>query len=280
MRKRLTDRDHPQLSVRRQAALVSVNRNRLDSSAPRVTEEDLVICKELDALHLERPYYGSRRMAYELKRRGLYAGRGRVRRLMRFMGIRATCARPRTSIQAANHPVYPYLLRGLTVDRPNQVWCADITYIPMRRGFAYLVVIMDWYSRPVLARRLSNTLDTEFCLEALRAAAVTAGCWPEILNTDQGCQFTSHAWIELAESNGVRVSMDGKRRWIDNVMVERLWRSLKYEDIYLREYQDLVELEAGLDAWFRFYNHERPHQGLENATPWSVWITSTPGLAA
>ena len=280
MRKQLIDRDHPQLSVRRQAALVSVNRNRLDSSAPRVTEEDLEICKELDALHLERPYYGSRRMAHELKRRGIKAGRGRVRRLMRFMGIRATYPRPRTSIQAANHSVYPYLLRGLTIDRPNQVWCTDITYIPMRRGFAYLVVIMDWHSRAVLARRLSNTLDTEFCLEALRAAAETAGCWPEILNTDQGCQFTSHAWIELAESNGVRVSMDGKRRWIDNVMVERLWRSLKYEDIYLREYQDLVELEAGLDAWFGFYNHERPHQGLENATPWSVWTKPTPGLAA
>jgi putative transposase len=280
MRKQLIDRDHPQLSVRRQAALVSVNRNRLDAGRARVTDEDLAICRELDGLHLERPYYGSRRMAHELGARGFQVGRGRVRRLMRFMGLRATYPRPRTSIQAENHPVYPYLLRDLTIDRPNQVWCSDITYIPMRRGFAYLVVIMDWHSRAVLSWRLSNTLDTSFCLDALQAAAKTAGGWPEILNTDQGCQFTSRAWIELAEGNGVRVSMDGRRRWIDNVMVERFWRSLKYEDVYLREYQDLVELESGLAAWIDFYNHARPHQGLAYATPWSIWATLPKGLAA
>lgn len=280
MRKQLIDRDHPQLSVRRQAALVSVNRNRLDAGRPRVTDEDLAICRELDALHLERPYYGSRRMAHELGVRGFCVGRGRVRRLMRFMGLRATYPRPRTSIQAENHPVYPYLLRDVTIDRPNQVWCADITYIPMRRGFAYLVVIMDWHSRAILSWRLSNTLDAEFCLDALRGAAKAAGGWPEILNTDQGCQFTSRAWIGLAEANGVRVSMDGRRRWIDNVMVERFWRSLKYEDVYLREYQDLVELEGGVARWIDFYNHVRPHQGLAYATPWSIWATPTEGLAA
>ena len=280
MRRQLIDRDHPQLSVRRQAALVSVNRNRLAVGRPRVSDEDLAICKELDAIHLERPYYGSRRMAYELVRRGFEVGRGRVRRLMRFMGLRTTYPRPRTSIQAKDHPVYPYLLRSLEIDRPNQVWCSDITYIPMRRGFAYLVVIMDWHSRAVLGWRLSNTLDTSFCLDALREAAATAGGWPEILNTDQGCQFTSSAWIDLAESNGVRVSMDGRRRWIDNVMVERFWRSLKYEDVYLREYRDLVELEGGLAAWINFYNHERPHQGLANSTPWSIWATPITGLAA
>lgn len=280
MRKQLIDRDHPQLSVRRQAALVSVNRNRLDAKRPRLSDEDLAICKELDAIHLERPYFGSRRMVYELCRRGFEVGRGRVRRLMRFMGMRTTYPRPRTSIQADDDPVYPYLLRGLEIDRPNQVWCSDITYIPMRRGFAYLVVIMDWHSRAILSWRLSNTLDAGFCLDALQDAAETAGGWPEILNTDQGCQFTSRAWIDLAESNGVRVSMDGRRRWIDNVMVERFWRSLKYEDVYLREYRDLVELEGGLVAWIDFYNRERPHQALANATPWSIWAALMSGLAA
>lgn len=280
MRKQLIDRDHPQLSIRRQAALVSANRNRLDCRAPGSSEVDARICSALDPIHLKRPYFGSRRLADELRANGLQVGRDRVRRLMRQMGIRAIYARPRTSIQAQDHPVYPYLLQGETIDRPNQVWCSDITYIPMRRGFAYLVVIMDWQSRAILSWRLSNTLDTSFCLDALRAAAETAGTWPKILNTDQGCQFTSKAWIELAESHGVRVSMDGKRRWIDNVMVERFWRSLKYEDVYLREYQDLVELEAGLTAWIDFYNHRRRHQGLGNKTPWSVWSASAPGIAA
>lgn len=271
MRKSLIDRDHPQLSIRRQAALVSVNRNRLQESGADPDAADLELCRRIDGLHLKRPFFGSRRLALELSAPAAPVGRGRVRRLMRFMGLRATYPRPRTSIPAEEHPKYPYLLRDLTIERPNQVWCSDITYIPMRRGFAYLVVIMDWHSRATLGWRLSNTLDTSFCLDALRDAAKTAGTWPQILNTDQGCQFTSSGWIELAESNGVRVSMDGRRRWIDNVMVERFWRSLKYEDIYLREYRDLVELEDGLTGYLGFYNHERRHQGLGDKTPWATW---------
>jgi putative transposase len=203
-----------------------------------------------------------------------------VRRLMRFMGLRATYPRPRTSIPAKDHPKYPYMPRDLAIERPNKVWCSDITYIPMRKGFAYLVVIMDWHSRAILGRRLSNTLDTSFCLGALRDAAKTAGTRPEILNTDQGCQFTSSAWIDLAESNGSRVSMDGRRRLIDNVMVERFWRSLKYEDIYLREYRDLVELDVGLTAWIDFYKHKRRHQGLGYKTPWATWQGKPAGQAA
>jgi putative transposase len=170
-------------------------------------------------------------------------------------------------------------LRNLEASRPNQVWCSDITYIPMRRGFAYLVVIMDWYSRAVLGWRISNTLDTEFCLQALQEARATAGYWPEIMNTDQGCQYTSDAWTGILEGARVKVSMDGKRRWIDNVFVERLWRSLKYEDIYLREYLDLVHLEDGVSQWLAFYNHERRHQALGYETPWSVW-QQAPELAA
>ncbi len=166
---------------------------------------------------------------------------------------------------------YLYLLIILKFDRPNQWWCSDITYIPMRRGFAYLVVIMDWNSRAVLGWRISNTLDTDFCLRALEDARAAAGCWPEIMNTDQGCQYTSKAWTGALKAAGVRISMDGKRRWIDNVMVERLGRSLKYEDIYLREYIDVVHLEAGVAAWIDFYNYERPHQAHGYRTPWSIW---------
>ena len=176
--------------------------------------------------------------------------------------------------------VYPYLLRSLAVTRPNQVWCSDITYLPMKRGFAYLVVIMDWHSRAVLGWRISNTLDTDFCLQALEDARKVAGTWPEIMNTDQGCQYTSKAWTGSLREAGVQISMDGKRRWIDNVIVERLWRSLKYEDIYLREYQNLAQLEDGVGAWMSFYNHDRRHQGLENGTPWRVWSGNAPQLVA
>ncbi|MFT5475778.1 MAG: putative transposase [Planctomycetota bacterium] len=172
---------------------------------------------------------------------------------------------------ATENKVYPYLLRTLKVEHPNQVWCSDITYIPMRRGFAYLVVMMDWHSRAVLGGRISNTLDTDFCLAALRDARGVAGCWPEIMNMDQGCQYTSKAWTGMLLDAGVKISMDGKRRWIDNVFVERLWRSLKYEDIDLREYLDLVHLEEGVGTWLSFYNHERRHQALDYEMPWHVW---------
>jgi len=280
MRKRLIDRDHPQLSIRRQASLVSVNRRRLEACGRAPSESDLALWREIDELHLEFPVFGARRLVEMLRRRGITVSRGRVRRAMRRMGIRTTYRRPRTSVKAPENPVYPYLLRGMPIDRPNQVWCSDITYIPMARGFAYLVVIMDWHSRAVLSWRLSNTLDSGFCVEALEEAQRATGCWPEIMNTDQGCQYTSLAWTSQLQEAGVRISMDGKGRWIDNVMVERLWRSLKYEDIYLRAYRDLVELQAGLDRWLRHYNHDRPHQSLGWRTPMEVWSQTTCSPAA
>ena len=271
MKKNFIDQGHPQLSVRRQAALVNVNRNRLDACLRKLSEQDERICAEMDKVHLERPYYGQRRMRVALCHRGLHVGRKRVRRLMRHMGLRAVYPKPNTSAKSPENPVYPYLLRGLTIDRPNQVWCADITYIPMARGFAYLVAIMDWSSRAVLGWRISNTLDASFCVGALRDARARAGTWPEIMNTDQGCQFTSEEWTNALKGADVQISMDGKGRWVDNVIIERLWRSLKYEDIYLREYRDLVELEDGVARWMEFYNYERPHQSQDNKTPWSVW---------
>jgi len=199
---------------------------------------------------------------------------------MRAMGITATYRRPRTSTKSPENPVYPYLLRGLPIERPNQVWCSDITYIPMPRGFAYLTVVMDWHSRAVLSWKLSNTLDSSFCVEALLEARRVAGTWPEIMNTDQGCQYTSQDWTTLLREAGVRISMDGRGRWIDNVMVERLWRSLKYEDVYLRDYGDLHELEGGLTRWLAHYNHDRPHQSLGWRTPMAVWSQELADSAA
>ena len=271
MRKSLIEPGHPQLSVRRQAELLKVNRNRLSPMARNLSCVELELCRAIDELHMLRPFYGSRRIWKELRSRGLVIGRGKVRRLMRCMGLAATYPKPRTSLKGPGNKVYPYLLRNLKVTRPNQVWCSDITYIPMRRGFAYLVVIMDWYSRAVLSWRISNTLEASFCLEALAAARATTGVWPEIMNTDQGCQYTSEAWTSELKEAGVRISMDGKRCWIDNVFVERLWRSLKYEDIYLREYLDIPHLGDGVGCWMDFYNHERRHQALDYETPWSVW---------
>jgi putative transposase len=280
MRKSLIEKGLPRLSMRRQAQLLNVNRNRLTPKAREFTSEDLEMCREIDKLYLARPFYGARRISTELRSRGFKIGRGRCRRLMRRMGLEAIYPKPRTSVKSPENKVYPYLLRNLEIERPNQVWCSDITYIPMKRGFAYLVVIMDWYSRAVLAWRISNTLDTDFCLRALEDAYETTGCWPEIMNTDQGCQYTSAAWTGALKSVDVQISMDGKRRWIDNVMVERLWRSLKYEDIYLREYCDLNQLDQGVSAWIEFYNHERRHQSLDNETPWAVLQSGDRPLAA
>jgi len=271
MRKSLIETGHPRLSVRRQAELLKVNRNRLSPVAREFGTEELELCRAIDELHMQRPYYGSRRIWRELRSRGLVVGRGKVRRLMRRMGLTAIYPKPRISLKGPGNKIYPYLLRSLEITRPNHVWCSDITYIPMRRGFAYLVVIMDWYSRAVLGWRISNTLNTSFCLEALADARATAGVWPEIMNTDQGCQYTSEAWTSELKDAGVKISMDGKRSWIDNVFVERLWRSLKYEDIYLREYLDIPHLEAGVGRWLDFYNHERRHQALDYETPWGVW---------
>jgi putative transposase len=280
MRKSLIEKGVPQLSVRRQAKLLDVNRNRVQPAVRKVTPEEMEICLAMDKLHLEHPYFGSRRMAKYLQAMDFEVGRGRVRRLMRRMGLVAIYTKPRTTIRDLSHKVHPYLLRDLEITEPNQVWCTDITYIPMGRGFAYLTAVMDWKSRAVLGWSLSNTLDTAPCLEALEMAHRTAGCWPEIMNSDQGCQYTSKAWTDALKDAGVKISMDGKGCWVDNVFIERLWRSLKYEDIYLREYQDLVELEAGIGKWLNFYNHGRLHQALNYTTPWQVWLGNQPALAA
>ena len=219
----------------------------------------------IDELYMKHPFYGSRSMRTVLNRDGYRVNRKRIQRLMRLMGVQAIYPKPRLSINGKGHKIYPYLLNGLSIGRPNQVWCADITYIRLAHGFVYLVAIMDWYSRHVLSWRLSNTMDTEFCLEALREALEIAT--PEIFNTDKGSQFTSDDHTGLLKKAGIKISMDGHGRVFDNIMIERLWRSLKYQDIYIKDYQTVMELSAGLDAYFQFYNYERPHQSLENKTP-------------
>jgi putative transposase len=223
----------------------------------------------LDEQYLATPFYGSRRMTAELGKAGHQVNRKRVQRLMRLMGLEALGPKPKTSRPSAQHRVYPYLLRGLTIDQPNQVWAADITYIPMARGFLYLVVVMDWHSRYVLAWRLSNTMDTSFCLDALEDALRKGR--PEMFNTDQGAQFTSAAFTDKLEAAGVRISMDGRGRWLDNVFVERLWRSLKYEEVHLKTYANGLEARRGIGQWFRFYNESRPHQALAYKTPAEAW---------
>jgi len=262
------DRDHERLSVRRQCALLGLARSGVYRTQP-VREDDAAAMRRIDALYTDHPFYGSRRIAFELK-----MSRKRVQRLMRLMGIAALGPKPRTSKPAPGHKVFPYLLRGLSIKRPNQVWACDITYVPVRAGFFYLVAIMDWASRAVLSWRLSNTMDASFCLEALEEALASFGR-PEIFNTDQGSQFTSQAFTGALERAGVRISMDGRGRFLDNIFIERLWRSLKHEDIYLKDYADGREARAGIASWIAFYNNRRPHQGLGYKTPMSVWRLGT-----
>jgi putative transposase len=264
------DRGHERLSVRRQCALLGLARSGV-YRAPPTREDDAAAMRRIDALYTDRPFYGSRRIAFELK-----MSRKRVQRLMRLMGISALGPKPRTSKPAPGHKVFPYLLRGVSIERPNQVWAADITYVPVGAGFFYLVAIMDWASRAVLAWRLSNTMDTSFCLEALEEALARFGK-PEIFNTDQGSQFTSQAFTGALERAGVRISMDGRGRFLDNIFIERLWRSLKHEDIYLKHYGDGREARAGIASWIAFYNSRRPHQALGYKTPMSVWRLGTTG---
>lgn len=233
----------------------------------------------IDQLHLEDPSAGSRRMYKYIKRMtGKKPGRKRLVRLMRLMGVEAVYPRKRTTIPGGPSGIHPYRLKGLSIDRPNYVWCADITFIPMRRGFMYLFAIMDWHSRKILAWELSNTLDTRFCIKALNRALKTSGT-PEIMNTDQGCQFTSEEWLGCLEACGTMISMDGKGRWLDNVMIERFWRSIKYEDIYLKSYENARELELGIDGYITRYNHHRPHNSLADATPEEIY-TEQVALAA
>jgi putative transposase len=279
-RRALVDRAHSGLSVRRQCRLLGVARSGVYRPPPAAhDDDDLALMRRLDELFTAWPFLGSRRMTAMLRAQGRVVNRKRVRRLMRRMGIAALGPRPRTSKPSPGHKVHPYLLRDLAIERPNQVWCADITYIPIGRGFLYLVAIMDWASRAVLSWRLSNTMDVSFCVSALEEALARCGR-PDIFNTDQGSQFTSAAFTGVLAAAGIRISMDGRGRWMDNVFIERLWRSLKHEDIYLKGYADGREAHAGIGSWIAFYNGARPHQALGNRTPMAVWRTGAAAAGA
>jgi len=268
-RRHLVEVDHPELSVRRQCELLGLNRSTYYYEPTGATPEDLRLMRLIDETYTACPFYGSRRITEALTRRGEEVNRKRVQRLMRIMGLEAIDPKPRLSAAGRGHKIYPYLLRGVTIERPDQVWSADITYVPLPTGFMYLAAVIDWFSRYVLAWKLSNTLDGSFCLEMLEEAL--AGGRPEIFNTDQGVQFTAAAFTGRLESAGVAVSMDGRGRALDNVFVERLWRSVKYEDIYIRGYEAVRELSQGLVRYFRFYNQERFHQSLGYETPAEIY---------
>ncbi|MCG7364525.1 IS3 family transposase [Roseomonas sp. ACRSG] len=265
-RRQMIEPGHPQLSVVRQCELASISRSGFYRHPAGESPLNLELMRLIDAQFLETPWYGSRQMARHLCREGYTVGRKRIRRLMARMGLAPIYQRPRTTVPHPEHRVFPYLLRDLVIDRPNQVWCADLTYIPMRRGFLYLVAVMDWATRKVLAWRMSNTMDVEFCLEALEEALACHG-QPEIFNTDQGSQFTSPRFTGVLQRAGVRISMDGRGRWMDNVFIERLWRSLKYECVYLHAFETGSELRAGLSSWISYYNAQRPHSALAGRTP-------------
>jgi putative transposase len=249
--------------------LLDISRSGLYYQPVGISEEDLTLMKLIDRQYLTIPFYGTRKIAACLKSQGKRANRKRVQRLMRLMGLKAIYRSPRTSKPAPGHKIYPYLLKGMKITRPNQVWAADITYIPMARGFLYLVAIIDWYSRYVLSWKLSNTLDADFCVEALEEALKKGK--PEIFNTDQGSQFTGEAFTRLLKQHGIRISMDGKGSYNDNLFIERLWRSVKYEEVYLKAYQDGREARISLGNYFRFYNVERPHQTHGYRTPAEVY---------
>jgi putative transposase len=259
---------HPALSVRRQCELLSLSRSSLYYEPVGETAENLRLMRLIDEQYTACPFYGSRRMTEWLAERGEEVNRKRVQRLMRIMGLEAIYPKPRLSAAGEGHKVYPYLLRGVKIERPDQVWSTDITYVPLPGGFMYLAAVIDWYSRYVIAWRLSNTLDGSFCLEMLEESLRSGK--PEVFNTDQGVQFTAEAFTKSLERAGVAVSMDGRGRALDNVFVERLWRSLKYEDIYIRGYETVPELYRGLGRYFGFYNNERLHQSLEYRTPAAV----------
>ncbi len=268
------------LSKTRRCELLDVARSTAYYRRELVSEEELVVMRLIDEIHLRLPFYGSRRIRDELEEHGHTVNRKRVQRLMRLMDLRALYPRRRTSQPGKGHKIYPYLLRDLAIERANQVWATDVCYIPMAKGFMYLVAIMDWHTRKVLSWRVSNTLDTDFCIEALEEALQRYGA-PDIFNTDQGSQFTSEAFTAVLKDHGINISMDGKGRWVDNVFVERLWRSVKYEDVYLRAYETPTELRAGLGRYFEFYNTRRRHSALDRRTPDAVYFEqATPELAA
>ncbi|WP_420634279.1 IS3 family transposase [Candidatus Palauibacter sp.] len=263
-RGRMIERDGP-LSLSRQCALLAVSRSSLYYRPKGESAENLALMRRMDELHMAYPFYGSRQLMRHLRREGATAGRHRIRRLMRLMGVEATYRRPRTSVASPEHRVFPYLLRGLAISRADHVWCADITHVPVTQGFFYLVAVMDWATRHVLAWRLSNTMDASFRVEALDDALGWRA--PEILNTDQGAQFTSEAFADRVLAAGAAFSMDGRGRFLDNIFIERLWRSLKYEAVYLHELRDGLDAERIIGSWFDFYNEVRPHSSLGGRTP-------------
>ena len=261
---------HPSLPIGKQCALLSISRSSFYYTPKGETAMNLGLMRQIDEQFLETPFYGVRQMTWHLRNEGHLVNEKRIRRLMRLMGLMPIYQKPNTSKAAKGHKIYPYLLRGLRVDRPNQVWAADITYLPMRRGFLYLVAIMDWHTRKVLAWRISNTLEADFCVEALNEAIHKFGS-PEIMNTDQGSQFTSFAWTDRLRRLGVCISMDGKGRFLDNIFVERLWRSLKYECVYLHAWETGSEANDGVHKWVEFYNRRRPHSALGGPPPAVVY---------
>jgi len=261
------------LPVTRQCEILDLNRSGIYYKPVPLSDADRELMRQIDEIHLNYPFYGSRNIRNDLWAKGHNVSRGKVRRLMRRMGIEALYVKPKLSWSNPKPVKYPYLLRDLQITRPNHVWCADITYIPMARGFCYLVAVMDWSSRYVLAWRLSNTLDSSFCVDALEEAIAHYGC-PEIFNTDQGSQFTAEVFTDTLNSNNIAISMDGKGRWMDNVFIERLWKSVKYEDIYLKSYVSMTEAKRGLAEYFKFYNEKRWHHNFDKKTPSMVYFGS------
>jgi len=270
----MIDRDHS-LPLTRQSEILALSRSSLYYEAVPVSDRDIELMRLIDEIHLKHPYMGSRSIRDQLQDKGHQVGRQHVSTLMKKMGITAMYKKPKTSKPHPDHKVYPYLLRGLEITRANQVWAADITYIPMARGFCYLMAVMDWASRKVLAWRLSNTLDASFCVEALQEALQRYGT-PEIFNTDQGSQFTSDDFTGILQKRGISISMDGKGRWMDNVFIERLWWSVKYQDVYLKAYESIAEARKGLTKYFDFYNRSRRHQSLDRRTPDDVYWSTLP----
>jgi putative transposase len=270
----MIDKEH-KLPITKQCHILELSRSSVYYMPAPVSDKDKKLVRLIDEIHLEEPYLGSRGMKSALKIRGYKAGRIHVRTLMRKMGIEAIYKKPRLSKPHPEHKVYPYLLRGLDITEANSVWCSDITYIPMAKGFCYLVAIMDWASRKVLSWRLSNTLDVSFCIEALEEALMKYGT-PNIFNTDQGSQFTSDAFTDILINQGIRISMDGQGRWMDNVFIERLWKTVKYQEVYLKAYESITHAKKELKKFFYRYNVWRPHQGLDERTPDEVYWSTLP----
>ena len=275
----MIDSQYPGVSILRQCDILKISRSSVYYKRKRVKKEDLELMRIIDKQYLKTPVYGSRSMRNYLRRLGYNINRKRVQRLMRLMGLEAIYPKPKTSKPHPEHKIYPYLLRGLKITHSNQVWAADITYIPLQRGFMYLVVVMDWYSRKVLSWRVSNTLEADFCVEALKDAIHSHGC-PEIFNTDQGSQFTSEDFTGELEDHGIKISMDGRGRFQDNIFIERLWWTVKHHYVYLRTFDNGTDLRNGLQHWFEYYNQERFHQSLDGLTPDEIYFKEHKWLKA